>query len=376
MMLIKMIPIILTLSAFLFFIVLHVKLFRFSIIPDAALRPIIRKCTGSEAELLGERYTQLVQQSSRWSACYSEDYLLRLYLADMGFPEHQNMLFFDVGANKGYSVATWISLWMPDLRISPRTLYDFLKTHSNLSDCGVCQDCHESTFETLKLRRQVNQRVEIHAFEPQPNTYALLNQTRQWMNLSSFHIHQFALSNETSTGFLRKCPLGVEVCGLASKSDADPNAFLEVQIITLDNFVELHKITRQIDLLKIDTEGFDPLVLHGASAVLRRHQVRLLLFEYHGIGMWRTIHLHQVVTELDEKGYICYQIGRTGLFRLTGCWSTKFEMKKWSNVLCISKQESRLRIFIEELLIKLWLLFSFFSPLKSEYSDRLDHRKV
>lgn len=234
----------------------------------------------------------------------------------------------------------------------------FWKTHSNLSDCGVCQDCRESAFETLKLRRQVNQRIEIHAFEPQPSTYALLNRTRQWMNLSSFHIHDFALSNETSTGFLRKCPLGVEVCGLASKSDVNPNQFLEVKTITLDKFVELHKITRQIDLLKIDTEGFDPLVLQGASAVLRRHQVRLLLFEYHGIGMWRTIHLHQVVTDLDERGYICYQIGRTGLFRLTGCWSTKFEMKKWSNVLCISKQESRLRIFIEELLIKLWLFFT------------------
>jgi FkbM family methyltransferase len=368
---IKIISVTLTLSASLLFIFLHVKRLQSSIVADTAqylsisnknkqtgatddpLPSIVENCTGSEAKLLGVRYTQLVQQSNRWSACYSDDFLLRLYLADIGFPEHRNMLFFDVGANKGYSIATWISLWMPGLGISSRTLYEFLKTHSNLTDCGVCQDCREFSFETLQLRTQVNRTIEIHAFEPQPSTYVLLNRTRQWMNLSTFHTHQLALSNATSTGLLRKCPVGVEVCGLASKSDLESNKFLEVQTITLDQFVKQNRITRQIDLLKIDTEGFDPLVLQGADTVLRRHQVRLLLFEYHGIGMWQTIRLQQVVTDLDERGYICYQIGRTGLFRLTGCWSEMFEMKRWSNVLCLSKHESRLRIFIEELLIKL-----------------------
>ena len=360
----------LLLATSLCFIFWYIVQFRSSIIPAAGhylsiwnnsirkivandpLSPIIQNCTVLEAEVLGERYTQLVQQSSSWSACYSDDYLLRLYLADIGFPIHQNMLFFDVGANKGYTIAAWISLWMPDLRINPQTLYEFLKIHLNLSDCGVCQDCRESDFGTLKLRRHMKQTIEVHAFEPQPSTYALLNRTQQWMNLSSVYAHHLALSNETRPILLTKCPVGVEFCGLASKSDIDSKNFVEVQTTTLDKLVELYKITRQIDLLKIDTEGFDPLVLHGADAILRRHQVRLLLFEYHGVGQWRTTSLFQVITDLDEKGYICYQIGRTGLFRLTGCWSSKFETKSWSNVLCLSKHESRLRVFIEELLIK------------------------
>ncbi|CAF3281212.1 unnamed protein product, partial [Rotaria sp. Silwood2] len=92
--------------------------------------------------------------------------------------------------------------------------------------------------------------------------------------------------------------------------------------------------------------------IQGAENILNRHQVRLFIFEYHGIEAWVTTTLYQMVFDLDRKNYVCYQIGQSGLLRLTGCWSSVFEIKYWSNVLCISRREHRLISFIEKLLIK------------------------
>ena len=279
--------------------------------------------------------------------------MLQLYATDMAMPTEGPPLFFDVGANKGYNIAAWTALWMPQLGVNSRTLGEFLRTKLK-SYCGACEDCKDRRWEHLKFTERRNQTMEIHAFEPQPSTFALLNEVQQWMNASIMYTHNLALSNETGTILQQKCSAGNEVCALARRTHPDQmlSKFVVVNVTTLDRVVELQNISRRIDVLKIDTEGFDPLVIQGAQQILRRQQVRLLLFEYHGIGAWRMTTLKQVLIDLDTKGYQCYQAGQTGVFRLTGCWSSKFEVKRWSNVLCVSRREPRLIQSIEQLRIK------------------------
>ncbi|CAF1104882.1 unnamed protein product [Adineta steineri] len=314
---------------------------------------MIQYCTINESILQGKKYQELHREITFWSACYSNDYLIQHYLSDIDMPSDGKMLFFDIGANKGYTIASWISLWMPYLGINTRSLGNYLRTKLNLDDCGACSDCKEDKIEILNLTSRVNKTIEIYAFEPQPPTYKLLNHVHQWMNISFLHLYDLAISNETGTGLLMKCHPGGEACGLNAKSDKkNLSTHIQANLITLDKFIEDHKIYRKIDLLKVDTEGFDPLVIQGANTLLTRHQIRLFIFEYHTVGMWSKTSLQYVITYLDNKGYLCYQIGKTGIFRLTGCWSTFFETRFWSNVLCISRRESRLIKFIEMLLIK------------------------
>lgn len=45
---------------------------------------------------------------------------------------------------------------------------------------------------------------------------------------------------------------------------------------------------QRLFMLKIDTEGFDVLVLQGARKALAAHKIDIVLFEYHGIGLWGT----------------------------------------------------------------------------------------
>jgi hypothetical protein len=45
---------------------------------------------------------------------------------------------------------------------------------------------------------------------------------------------------------------------------------------------------QRLFMLKIDTEGFYPLVLRGARKTLAGHKVDLVLFEYNSGGVWGT----------------------------------------------------------------------------------------
>ncbi|CAF4257378.1 unnamed protein product, partial [Rotaria sp. Silwood2] len=147
---------------------------------------------------------------------------------------------------------------------------------------------------------------------PQPTTYEILTQVKTWMNASFLYTYQLALGNQSGIGALRKCPPGAEVCGLETKANPNSENYVATKVTTLDKFVEEQNITEKIDLLKLDTKGFDPLVIQGAENILNRHQVRLFIFEYNGIEAWVTTTLYQMVFDLDRKNYVCYQIGQSG----------------------------------------------------------------
>jgi hypothetical protein len=165
-------------------------------------------------------------------------------------------------------------------------------------------------------------------------------------------VHNLAISNHTGTAILSKCGPGSEVCSLTMQKNLEDNGrFLSINVTTLDRFVQKSRITKMIDVLKIDTEGYDPLVLSGADLILKRQQIRLLIFEHHQIGFWTSIHLRDVIENLDSKGYICYMLGRTGIIRMTRCWSSLFGEKRWSNVLYVLRNDERLRRFIDQLII-------------------------
>jgi FkbM family methyltransferase len=55
-----------------------------------------------------------------------------------------------------------------------------------------------------------------------------------------------------------------------------------VQCTTLDAYCARSKIER-IDVLKIDTEGFDLKVLQGSSVMLQKHAIKFVYFEFNDL---------------------------------------------------------------------------------------------
>lgn len=131
------------------------------------------------------------------------------------------------------------------------------------------------------------------------------------------------------------------------------------QVNTLATKPKVHARTLQIELLKIDVEGFEPKVLAGASRLLNGtlpglEPPRAILFEYS--QAWTVVvdtsvqRLETVVEDLRVLNYRCFLLGETSLIRLDGsCWFAALEFWFWSNIVCLHEKEASRLTAIEAL---------------------------
>lgn len=118
----------------------------------------------------------------------------------------------------------------------------------------------------------------VHSFEPSPTTFQVLKD-------NTAHLENVTLNNVGlgSKRELRSFNQGNRST-MSSFLDFGPASWggkesqFPVQLDTLDQYVEDGKIP-QIDLLKIDTQGFDLEVLKGGASILSKGRVRLVLTE-------------------------------------------------------------------------------------------------
>jgi len=159
--------------------------------------------------------------------------------------------------------------------------------------------------------------ARVHAFEPNPGTYARLLRT---VCANKLHVtaRPVAVGAQrgwaTLTSYEASTPLGTIVTGgwaaLTSHEASTPldtvvtaGAGLPVPVVTLDE--ELADVPH-IDLLKIDTEGSEADVLRGASQVLRRTD--RIVAKYHSEtlldAIWSllTPHGFKEVATFDDGG--------------------------------------------------------------------------
>jgi FkbM family methyltransferase len=189
--------------------------------------------------------------------------------------------------------------------------------------------------------------IEIHCIEPIDNTVNAIQQTAKLLGLDQhgFHAHQYVVSNSTGVISFPHGDVGVEylATSLCGKQVMGKMVFChDVPMVTLDDFARQHLLSdtddRMVDILTIDTEGFDWRVLRGARSIVSR--TRYLEFEYHDAWAEGDL-LKDAVDYLEELGFVCYFAGQKRLFKLTnGCWvNEKHEYRVWSNVACVHRSE-------------------------------------
>ena len=175
--------------------------------------------------------------------------------------------------------------------------------------------------------------ITAYSFEPQSASFKELQ--RDMADQPRVHLRQAAVGKQPGQA------------ELAFRSDLDTTASIRrpgenrvaltetVTIITIDDFCVVEDIQR-IDLLKIDTEGYEMEVLLGASRMIASDAIRSIQFEfgdtflttpYHFIDLW----------ELLSPRYTIYRILRRGLVELRQ-YSSDLEIYKIANFLCIQKK--------------------------------------
>lgn len=121
--------------------------------------------------------------------------------------------------------------------------------------------------------------ARIFSFEPHPTTFAQLT----GRTASNPHIHATNSAVGANPGTLPMSVYTESRVNTLKPSFHEPGRFgapttIDVPVTTVDLFCPEHNLP-SIDLLKIDTEGFDLDVLHGATTLLQRNAVRFIYVE-------------------------------------------------------------------------------------------------
>lgn len=204
----------------------------------------------------------------------------------------------------GYSIAVDGYYDLPTVR----TIQELLKPGMTFVDVGA----HVGQYSLLGSGL-VGLEGTVHSFEPEPETFDLLQHNVLINGLHNVHPIRCALGES-----LKEVELYVaRPDNIGQTSLRQPNNFsgvkVRVQCQTLDSYAGEHGIDR-INLIKIDVEGAELDVLMGARGVLSRNPKPHIIVEF-----WEEflqeygVSCAQLAEFLRGSGYSLFWIGETGL---------------------------------------------------------------
>lgn len=144
----------------------------------------------------------------------------------------------------------------------------------------------------------------IHAFEPSPSTFKHLQERTS--GIPNLYLNNVAvgprcerkilLENEQDTVSSLLPPGNDYSWGQTSRETT-------VDVTTVDSYCEAAGI-KLIDVLKSDTQGFDHEVLDGAVNMLRQHRIQLVYLEMNFLDLYTGIHrFEDLYRSLSNLGF-------------------------------------------------------------------------
>lgn len=124
---------------------------------------------------------------------------------------------------------------------------------------------------TAHMSKLVGSAGLVHAFEPEPRNFSLLRSNVATNHLQNVVLHHMALGDREDTGVLHISDFSGGMHRLYP-SNCCGDSKIEVPIRRLDSMFS----PRQISVIKIDVEGFEPFVLSGAQNLLEGQDVKII----------------------------------------------------------------------------------------------------
>lgn len=141
--------------------------------------------------------------------------------------------------------------------------------------------------------------LQVYCFEPSPKSYVILKSRTQ--AYSNVHAYPFALGDKDNIG-----RLGLAAFSLGGAMDAEIKGLhkggtIDVPVHTLDSLG-----ISNIGVIKIDTEGYESLILQGAKATIVKDRPRVIIEVHKGTGKAAetfTEELQKIKGILEDFGY-------------------------------------------------------------------------
>ena len=186
----------------------------------------------------------------------------------------------------------------------------YIKKDSIFFDIGA----NEGFFSVLASKKIIT--GKIYCFEPQKNLLKIIEKNLLKNNFKNFFLLNFGIGesqyftnlnvfNDTNTG---------------SSSILKKHFFntkkTKIKVKSLDQFVSEEKLYSQIDLVKIDIEGYEINAIKGMKNLLKEKKINTLLIDYHMhiiTNEDRLEHEKLILSfgykkiKTNDQNYICYQ---------------------------------------------------------------------
>ena len=150
------------------------------------------------------------------------------------------------------------------------------------------------------LAARLADRVRFHLFEPIPRLLAAIEKTRSLYPGMQAHVIAAAVADHDG-----EAPFAVaeEQTG---RSHLDPSGSLTTRCLRLDSYLAETGIA-EVTLLKLDVEGYELLVLRGATRALERRAIKAIYFEYFEKYLVRVGPPSELIGHLDAADYeVCF----------------------------------------------------------------------
>ena len=223
--------------------------------------------------------------------------------------------------------------------------YSFLKRYLKKLRNPLILDVGANVGDYSLAVLKVNKNSAIHCFEPSKYHIKELKK-----NLSDYNvqINSFGLSNNKLD---MKLYQDKEISGIKSLIKRDLNHlsinFEDFEIVKLsvgDEYVDLNKL-KQINLLKIDVEGWEMQVLEGFTKSFRTNKIEICQFEFGHANIEKRLNFRDFYNFFSKYDYTLGIIKPNGRLNFIEKYDEIHENYYCSNFLALSKNilNSKLR---------------------------------
>lgn len=214
----------------------------------------------------------------------------------------------------------------------------FLKNYLSAFTSPVVFDVGANRGGYLKLVKEVCNSALVYAFEPHPATYAVLETETKGLGITTFNCG-LGKTDEKSLLFDYQGEDGSshasifrEVIETIHQSDSVSHP---VRLRKLDDVVKELEI-KQIDLLKIDTEGNELDVLIGAEQSIRSGMINVIHFEFNDMNVISRTFFKDFFDFLPE--YDFYRLMPAGAIHIRTYIPWLCEIFAYQNIVCTRKR--------------------------------------
>lgn len=185
-------------------------------------------------------------------------------------------------------------------------------------------DIGANTGQTITNFKKIFKNCRIHSFEPSPSIFEILKNYS--LTLKDVQVWNSGVGSSTNSLFLNENG-GSDMSSFLELGQAGWGKVVkktEVAVTTIDQFCQDHNI-EFIDILKIDTQGYEFEVFKGAANTMLTNKIGLLYFEVTFIEMYKGL----------PSFSILYDFAINHGFELVAIYPIKYKNKKagWTDVL-------------------------------------------